>query len=249
MSSIVVTGSSRGIGLGLIKVLLNSEKPWKHIIATCRNPDQALELLALAKQHGNLHVLKLDVTDYGSFANFVKQVSDIVKDDGLNVLLNNAGITARSARLDSIEAVDLTSVFETNTVAPLLLTKALLPLLKKASAVNASKKIGITRAAIINMSSILGSIGSDTYMMGPAYAYRMSKCALNAATKSMSVELKDDKILCLALHPGWVKTDMGSQQAPLTVETCTESIVRTLRQMSDSNNGTLVQYDGQQLPW
>lgn len=97
------------------------------------------------------------------------------------------------------------------------------------------------------MSSILGSIESNTN--GGIYAYRMSKSALNAATKSMSVDLKNDNILCVAMHPGWVRTDMGQQNAPLDVETCTETMVKTLWQMNETNNGTLMQYDGQQLPW
>lgn len=97
------------------------------------------------------------------------------------------------------------------------------------------------------MSSILGSIGSN--VQGGGYGYRMSKCALNAATKSMSLDLKNDKILCVAMHPGWVRTDMGQQSAPLDVETCTETMIKTLWEMNDSNNGTLMQYDGQTLPW
>lgn len=97
------------------------------------------------------------------------------------------------------------------------------------------------------MSSILGSIESNTN--GAMYAYRMSKSALNMATKSMSVDLKNDKILCVAMHPGWVKTDMGKQIAPLDVETCTETMLKTLWKMNESNNGKLMQYDGELLPW
>lgn len=112
---------------------------------------------------------------------------------------------------------------------------------------NKSHEIGITRAAIINMSSILGSIESNDN--GGGYAYRMSKSALNAATKSMSIDLRNDKILCVAMHPGWVRTDMGKSHAPLDVETCTETMLKTLWTMNESNNGTLMQYDGEILPW
>lgn len=112
---------------------------------------------------------------------------------------------------------------------------------------NESKGIGIERAAIINMSSILGSIESN--VNGGGYAYRMSKSALNAATKSMSIDLKNDKILCIAMHPGWVRTDMGMQSAPLDVETCTHTMLKTLWELNESNNGLLMQYDGEQLPW
>lgn len=97
------------------------------------------------------------------------------------------------------------------------------------------------------MSSILGSIESN--VDGAGYAYRMSKSALNAATKSMSIDLKKDNILCVAMHPGWVRTDMGTKNAPLDVETSTESMVKTFWEINESNNGTLMQYDGQTLPW
>lgn len=128
-----------------------------------------------------------------------------------------------------------------------LMNQACLPLLKKASAANESHGVGVTRAAVINMSSILGSIESNA--IGGGYAYRMSKSALNAATKSMSIDLKKEKILCVAMHPGWVRTDMGQKSAPLDVETCTETMMRTLLEMDESNNGTFMQYDGQTLPW
>lgn len=127
------------------------------------------------------------------------------------------------------------------------MNQACLPLLKKASAANESHGVGVTRAAVINMSSILGSIESNA--IGGGYAYRMSKSALNAATKSMSIDLKKEKILCVAMHPGWVRTDMGQKSAPLDVETCTETMMRTLLEMDESNNGTFMQYDGQTLPW
>lgn len=209
-----------------------------------------------------------DVTQYESYNNLVEQVSNIVQDDGLNVLLNNAGIASRTTRLDHVKAEDLSSVFETNAVAPVMMTKvnwidwiwltrdnnafpyfiqAFLPLLKKASAANESKEFSLARATIINMSSILGSIEKNGSVGG--YAYRMSKSALNSATKAMSIELKEEKILCIAMHPGWVKTDMGKQIAPLDVETSTQTMWNTLWKMNESHNGTLIQYDGEKLPW
>lgn len=107
--------------------------------------------------------------------------------------------------------------------------------------------MGVNRAAIINMSSILGSIGSN--VEGGIYAYRMSKSAKNAATKSMSIDFKSDKILCVAMHPGWVKTDMGGSNAPLTVEESCSTLIKTLMTLNESHNGGFYEYDGRQLPW
>lgn len=103
------------------------------------------------------------------------------------------------------------------------------------------------RAAIINMSSILGSI--DANVEGGIYGYRMSKSAINAATKSMAIDFKREKILCVALHPGWVKTDMGGSNAPMAIEESCQKMIETVFQLNESHNGGFYQYDGKRLPW
>lgn len=247
MNSILITGSNRGLGLGLVKQLLASSKPTKHIFATCRNPDNAQELNDLKAKHDNLHILSLDVTNYGSFDALVKQVEDVVKDEGLNVLLNNAGIAPKSVRLAFTQETDLIRTYETNSVAPVMLAKAFLPLLRKASKLKKELPLGVERATIVNMSSILGSLTENDG--GGLYAYRMSKAALNIATKSMSVDLKSDKILCVSMHPGWVRTDLGGSNAPLDVETSCKDMLKTILALNDSHNGTYLQYDGKPLKW
>lgn len=116
-----------------------------------------------------------------------------------------------------------------------------------ASKSNSAQPMGVTRAAIINMSSILGSISENA--QGGLYAYRMSKVALNMTTKSMSADLKTDQILCVAMHPGWVKTELGGAHAPMDVETSCKQMVQTVLDLNESHNGTFIQYDGKQLPW
>lgn len=97
------------------------------------------------------------------------------------------------------------------------------------------------------MSSILGSVEENK--QGGLYAYRLSKSGLNAATKSMSVDLKGDKIMCVALHPGWVKTDMGGSHAQLDVGSSCGQMIKTIFTLNESHNGTFIQYDGKFLPW
>ncbi|XP_052850142.1 C-factor isoform X2 [Drosophila gunungcola] len=128
-----------------------------------------------------------------------------------------------------------------------MLAKACLPLLKKAAKTNEALPMGVARAAIINMSSILGSIQGNTD--GGMYAYRTSKSALNAATKSLSIDLYPQRIMCVSLHPGWVKTDMGGSNAPLDVPTSTGQIVETIRKLGEQQNGGFVSYDGSPLSW
>lgn len=76
-----------------------------------------------------------------------------------------------------------------------------------------------------------------------------TQSALNAATKSMSVDFKDLKILCVSLHPGWVKTDMGGRNAPLDVDSSCKKMINTVMALNESNNGTFLQFDGKPLPW
>ncbi|KAH8411510.1 hypothetical protein KR215_005741 [Drosophila sulfurigaster] len=247
MKSILITGCNRGLGLGLVKAFNSLPEPPQHLFTTCRNLEQATELTELAKKHSNIHVLEIDLKNFDDYDKLVGKIADVTKDAGLNVLFNNAGVATKSVRLGATKQQDLLDTLQTNTVAPIMLSKACLPLLKKASQANEQQKMGVGRAAIINMSSILGSIQSN--VEGGMYAYRTSKAALNAATKSMSIDLRDQKILCISLHPGWVRTDMGGGNAPLDVTTSTDQIVETICKLNESHNGGFYQYDGAQLPW
>lgn len=125
--------------------------------------------------------------------------------------------------------------------------QAFIPLLKKASKFNETQPMGVQRATIVNMSSILGSIEEN--QQGGMYAYRLSKVALNMATKSMSIDLRNDRILCIAMHPGWVRTDMGGSNAPMNIESSCKQMVQTIMALNESQNGAFLQYDGKSLPW
>ncbi|XP_054290185.1 C-factor-like [Macrosteles quadrilineatus] len=247
MKSVLITGCNRGIGLGLVKNLL-SDNSVKHIIATCRDPNQATNLQEAVKTTpGKVHVLQLDLKDFNSHDRIAKEVSSIVGDAGLNVLINNAGISTKFTRVNLVKAEQMIENLTVNTVAPLMLTKALIPLLKQASAANSSQPLGSARAAVVNISSILGSIAENN--QGGFYPYRTSKAALNAVTRSLSFDLKPDNILAVSIHPGWVKTDMGGPQAPLALDTAIPALVQLLKELGPQHNGGFYQYDGKQLPW
>lgn len=198
----------------------------------------------------------------------IGQVEGITKEVGLNVLFNSAGIRSRSSLifwhifirtfsvfsprssflgLKALKANELMDVFAVNCVAPLMLSKAFIPLLKKASQLNKSAALGVQRAVIVNMSSILGSIASNTD--GSLYHYRLTKSGLNAVTKSLSIDLKNDGIMAVNMHPGWVKTDMGGPKAPMDIEQSCESMINTILKLDKSHNGGFIQYDGKPLPW
>ncbi|KAH8347607.1 hypothetical protein KR067_002313 [Drosophila pandora] len=247
MNSILITGCNRGLGLGLVKALVGLPQPPQHLFTTCRNREQAQELEELAKKHSNIHILEIDLRNFDDYDKLVSDIDCVTKDKGLNVLFNNAGVAPKSTRITATRSQDLLDTLQTNTVVPIMLAKACLPLLKKAAKVNESQPMGVNRAAIVNMTSILGSIQANTD--GGMYAYRTSKSALNAATKSLSIDLFPQRIMCVSLHPGWVRTDMGGNNAPLDVDTSTGRIVQTLCELGEPQNGTFINYDGSPLPW
>lgn len=247
MNSILITGCNRGLGLGLVKTLVNLPKPPEHIFATCRDVQKAEELVSLAEANNNLHIKEIDLRQFNCYDKLIKNISDIVKDNGLNVLFNNAGVAPKSVRINYVKEKDFLETFTTNTIVPVMLAKACLSLLKTAAAKNKTNSLGVRRAAIINMSSIVGSMTSNTE--GAMIPYRVSKAGLNAATKSLSIDLKTHKILCVSIHPGWVRTDMGGSKAPLDIKTSCNHIVDLLECLNEKHNGGFYQYDGQKIPW
>ena len=125
--NVLITGANRGIGLEFVRQLISLNPAPKNVIATTRAASN--ELNELKSKHGNLHVLTYDATNYDSYPRFVEEVSKIVAGDGVDLLVNNAGIYIRDS-LDTVNPKDLLTNIEVNAVAPLALTKALLPLLK-----------------------------------------------------------------------------------------------------------------------
>ncbi|CAG2168022.1 unnamed protein product, partial [Oppiella nova] len=167
---------------------------------------------------------QLEGTNYNSFPQFVKQVEAIVGDQGLDTLINNAGI-AITTLLDSVTAEDMLKNFEVNSVAPLMLTKALLPLLKVSAP--------IRKTAVINISSGQGSIARTNHTppnpWRSMYPYRTSKTALNMITKCLAVDLKPYGIHVISMSPGHLKTDLGGPTAPLEVSTGVSGVLNVIK--------------------
>ncbi|XP_027859162.1 uncharacterized protein LOC114135782 [Xiphophorus couchianus] len=247
-SSVLITGSSRGIGLQLVTQLANNSNRPATIIATARNPAASTALQELSKTHSGLHIATFDVSSEQSISSASEQVQSIVGNSGLNCLINNAAI-GFSTNISTVTPEAMMTMFQVNTVAPLFVTKAFMPLLETAAA--RSGGMGIHRAAVINMSSVLGSI---TLNCGDAakfrsYAYRTSKAALNMVTRCLAADLESSGILCMSLHPGWVRTDMGGPHADLTVEQSVSGILSVLFSLSERDHGEFLDYHGQKLQW
>lgn len=219
-----VTGASRGIGLEICRQLLASGN---RVIATTRTRESAMSVVELGA-----HTLELDVSDGANITTLASRVPDAK----IDVLINIAGVSSTSKTLGDCDAAELQRVFMVNSIAPILVARALLP-----------KLLAGERKVIVNITSQLGSITNNTG--GSSYAYRASKAALNMLTVSLSNELRPQGFTCYSIHPGWVKTDMGGPAAPLSVQQSAEFILRNIEKSTQADSGQFKNYDGTLLPW
>jgi NAD(P)-dependent dehydrogenase (short-subunit alcohol dehydrogenase family) len=234
MTHYLVTGANRGLGLEFVRQLLARGDS---VAACCREPGKAAELKSLAKSGGEqLKVYALDVTDPDAIA---KLPSQLEKEGAkIDVLINNAGVAAEHEDLGGFEAETMQRVLLINSIAPMLVTQAMIPILEKSG--NSPKVICIT-----------SGLGSITQAEGLMYglSYGMSKAALNMGVKKLSSELKGRGIAILALHPGWVQTDMGGAGAPLKPPESIRGMLEVIDKLSVQQTGRFVDYSGKQVPW
>jgi len=239
-ANIFITGCSRGLGLEIVRQLVASHNTGI-IVATCRAPDLASELTSLAADHNKVHLMALDVNNCETFPEVSETVNQLTGERGLNILINNAGVSPKATRINMVTEHQMMDTFKTNVVAPVLLAKSLIPILKQGVSHSNSSSL------IVNMSSILGSIAEND--KGALYPYRSSKAGLNAVTKSLSLDLSAANILSLAVHPGWVQTDMGGKHAPLTPSQSVQGVLQVIDRAESGHSGGFYDNLGKQLPW
>ncbi|GMT06555.1 hypothetical protein PENTCL1PPCAC_28730 [Pristionchus entomophagus] len=242
MSSVLVTGANRGIGLGLTRHLLFNPSV-ATVIATARDVDSAKELKALSCP--KLHIIQLEVVNEDSIANAVKKVSEIVGENGLDFLINNAGIGDAMTPLNGeLSKAKIASVYEVNAIAPLLISNKFYPLLKKAAAKKGSAQIAM-------ISSGLGSLETSKNIPKEMHftPYGMVQSAVNMLTRRIAVEWKEDNIRATTFCPGWVKTDMGTDKAQYTVDESTIPLTKLILSLTEEHNGKYYRYNGETIPW
>ncbi|XP_030621733.1 uncharacterized protein zgc:158868 [Chanos chanos] len=251
--NVLVTGSNRGLGLELVRQLAESPSPPLQIFAGCRDPNgpRAQDLRELAQKHQNIIIIKLDTSSEASISEASKAIGPKLKDGCLNLLINNAGVNIPGALADTGEK-EMVDVFVTNVVGPMLIAKEFLPYLQKAASQSVQHTgMSCRKSAVINVSTLLSSIEKchETFTMAPMYPYRASKAALNMLTRCLAEDFKKDGILVMALHPGWVKTDMGGPQAPLLVVDSAKGMLKVISSLTEKDTGTLLDWEGKSIPW
>ena len=228
MPTVLVTGANRGLGREFVRQYL--AEGWR-VIATCRAPDKAKELKAMTS--ANLAVKALDVTS----ADAIAALAQALRSEPIDLLINNAGVAGREAgEFGRIDARIYSSTMFTNSVAPVLLAQALLPHLERGQG-----------KTIANISSQLGSIARN--QTGGRYAYRSSKAALNAAMKSLAIDLEPRGIAVVVLHPGWVRTDMGGAGADIAPDVSVAGMRKVIAGLTPQKSGHFFNYDGSEIPW
>jgi len=232
MVRILISGANRGIGLEFVRQWLGRADA--RIFATARRPRQADELLAL--EGPQLTVLPMDVSDPASVRAAVAKVADSV--DGLDLLVNNAAIKPPDfeQRLATLDPGSMLRTLQVNSLGPLLLSGACLPLLRRGD-----------NPRLVNISSGMGSLTRK--QSGGQYTYCSSKAALNMVTRGLAADLGPSGIITCSLHPGWVRTDMGGMQASLSTKQSVQALLRVIDSLTPADNGSYLDPERNTIPW
>lgn len=228
MSTVLITGANRGIGLEFTKQYAGDG--W-NVVACCREPTLANELNAIAKKQPNVEVLQLDVSNFTQVDSLARQLSNTA----IDLLINNAGVYP-SGGLSDTEVENWLYSFKVNSIAPYKLATAFTPHIA-----NSQQK------KLVTLSSKMGSIDDNT--SGGSYMYRSTKTAVNMVMKSLSIDLKSSGIAVVTLHPGWVETDMGGPNALINTQTSVSGLRKVINQLTLENTGRFIAYDGKEIKW
>ncbi len=225
----LVTGANRGIGLGLTEQLLAKGY---HVIATARNPDGARELWEAERDYGaRCEIHELDVTSDADLDKLAKALSG----RPIDLLINNAGVMPeKSGKFADVTADAMLKGFTVNVLGPMRVMQKLLPNLKASG-----------KAVVGTVTSKMGSVADNT--SGGYYAYRISKTAVNMLNKSFAVDHPD--VVSVVLHPGWVRTAMGGDNAPVTVEDSAKGMLQVLATVNAEQSGKFFDFSGKEIPW
>jgi NAD(P)-dependent dehydrogenase (short-subunit alcohol dehydrogenase family) len=231
MSSVLITGANRGLGLEFAGEY--AADGWQ-VFAACRNPPKAEQLKDLAQKAGDrVSVLAMDVTDRES----VRSVAMQLKNTSIDVLINNAGIGGpRGQATGNVDYEAWAHVFNVNTIGPMRVFEAFIDQLARSE-----------RKLVVTITSGMGSIADNT--SGGSIPYRSSKAAVNMVMRTAAIDLAPRHITCVLLSPGWVKTDMGGPGARLTPQQSVTAMRKLIAKLGPGDSGKFLHYDGREYPW
>ena len=227
MPTILITGASRGLGKEFARQF--AADGWR-VIATCRTLEGGANLRDLK---GNIEVHLLDVLDHRA----IDRLSTDFKAEAIDCLLNNAGVYGlKGARFGASDYDTWTKEFQINVHSPMKMAEAFIEQVARSN-----------RKQIVTLTSKMGSITDNE--IGGSYVYRSSKAAMNAVVKSLSIDLADRGVTCVALHPGWVRTDMGGPDGLIDPPESVAGMKAVIEDLDISKGGRFYNYDGSEIPW
>ena len=226
IKTVLITGGNRGIGLALTDQL---SARGDRVIVACRMPSQELEDLIRDSQRQIDVIEGIDVRE----SDLLGDSLDALGVTHLDLLINNAGVLRRDS-IGELRYQELELQFAVNTLGPLRVVEACLPLLKAGS-------------KVANISSRMGSLADNS--SGGMYGYRISKAALNMASVSLAHDLKEREVSVIALHPGYVRTDMTGRRALIEAEESARGLIERIDYLTLNQTGTFWHCNGEQLPW
>jgi NAD(P)-dependent dehydrogenase (short-subunit alcohol dehydrogenase family) len=234
MRRVLVTGSSRGLGLEFVRQCLDRGD---FVFAGCRNPGNAAGLAALSVAYPqHLAMLTLDVTNEESIGASVGAMHRQI--DGLDLLINNAGTYPRGETPTTLNAKTMLQTFHLNSVAPMIVAQRCLELLRAGS-----------QPKVDNVSSKMGSLWWKEREGGGDYSYCSSKAALNMLSRTLAFDLRSEGIIVVALNPGWVQTDMGGDNADLTPAQSVRGMLDVINRLTKADTSKFLTWQGQEYPW
>lgn len=230
MLNVLITGANRGIGLAITELAL---KRGDKVVATCRHPSSAKELIALREGYlDRCEIVSLDVVNEDSLHDAALKIKD-----HLDLLVCNAGVLNGYGGMMSAEnTMDaFRDVLMTNIASPFFTTRYFLPHLR-------NSKSGAKVAIISSL------MGSQTHTASNAYAYRASKAGANNIALTLSHELRDEQIAVAAYHPGWVRTDMGGPNGDISTHESAAGLLQRFDELTLADTGAFIDYNGDRLP-
>ncbi|MCA8966408.1 MAG: SDR family oxidoreductase [Planctomycetes bacterium] len=228
MSTVLITGANRGIGLELVKCYAARGD---RVLACCRDPKSAT---ALSKVGGDVTVHALTVNDAAAVAALAQALAG----ETIDILINNAGVLGPAYERQTAWEMDFDAwaeAFDVNAIAPVRVMHALLPNLRQSA-----------NPKLVNITSQMGAISLDMTM---GFGYSATKAALNKFMKLAAIELGREGINSCLIHPGWVQTDMGGPQADITPAESAAGIVATVDKLDAASNGSFWKWNGEVHDW
>ncbi|KAI5212588.1 NAD(P)-binding protein [Aureobasidium subglaciale] len=253
MASYLITGASRGIGLELVKQLLElPASQVSKVFAVARNVEIDAIKELVQKHSDRVIPISASVNNTASLEKAVESVKGKLDGQGLDVLVNNAGINGlTTGGIKGMEVDQLSQILDVNVIGVQRVTAAFVPLLEQG-----------TQKKVFNISSALGSFALASYIADmPTDAYIISKTALNMLTLRWAQQYADAGFTIAAISPGWLRTDMGSKDADLSVEQGVSEVKRLILESGKEKNGKFLnikaaktddmmwEYDGKDIAW